>query len=285
MKNELDSEKIKILVCCHKPCELPKDDIFLPIQVGAAISDVELGMQRDDQVNGMPCDNISTKNKSFCELTALYWAWKNIKKLYPNLEYIGISHYRRYFDFETMPIVEIKNYNISLISTFHINKKKLFSFLKNNIAILPSPIHLPCSVRKNWCINHYKKDIEKLEVIISTKYPTFKKAFKRVFYKRNFFSQYNMFILPIDFFMQYADWLFSIIFEFEKTTDLQNYSVYQSRLYGFLAERLLNVYMTNEIKVKYSTIAFFDEVSHKNKGVFFYIIRNFIHKLCFIVKK
>lgn len=67
----LNSSKIKILVCCHKSCELPKDDIFLPIQVGATISAVDLGMQRNDQINGVPCDNISAKNKSYCELTAM----------------------------------------------------------------------------------------------------------------------------------------------------------------------------------------------------------------------
>lgn len=70
--NTVDSSKIKILVCYHKSCELPKDDIFLPIQVGVAISDIDLVMQRNDQVNGEPCDNISAKNKSYCELTAMY---------------------------------------------------------------------------------------------------------------------------------------------------------------------------------------------------------------------
>ena len=75
----LDDSKIKILVCCHKPCELPQNKVFLPIHVGAALSDVNLGIQRDDQFNGVPCDNISDKNRSFCELTGLYWAWKNLK--------------------------------------------------------------------------------------------------------------------------------------------------------------------------------------------------------------
>ena len=95
----LDDSKIKILVCCHKPCELPQDNIFLPIHVGAAISDMSLGILRDDQLNGESCDNISDKNRTFCELTAIYWAWKNIKKLYPDLQYIGLNHYRRFFAF------------------------------------------------------------------------------------------------------------------------------------------------------------------------------------------
>ena len=56
-------EQIKILVCCHKKCELPTDDIFFPIQVGAARSNIDLHIQRDDQLNGSTCDNISIKNK------------------------------------------------------------------------------------------------------------------------------------------------------------------------------------------------------------------------------
>ena len=45
-KKSLDKSKIKILVCCHKPCELPKDDIFLPIHCGKALSDLDLGIAR-----------------------------------------------------------------------------------------------------------------------------------------------------------------------------------------------------------------------------------------------
>lgn len=119
-KITLNKDNCKILICCHKPCELPPDPdgLFLPVQVGAAISDVDLGMQRYDQVNGEPCDNISAKNKSYCELTALYWAWKNIKKIYPNLEYIGLNHYRRYFSTK------------KLFSKFRFFKFSVFSFVK-----------------------------------------------------------------------------------------------------------------------------------------------------------
>ena len=98
----MNNDKIKILICCHKDCKLPNSKQYLPIQVGAVNAKYDLGLQRDDRINGHICDNISEKNKSYCELTAIYWAWKNIREIYPNLEYIGLNHYRRYFNFNSI---------------------------------------------------------------------------------------------------------------------------------------------------------------------------------------
>lgn len=89
-----EKTKVKILVCYYQPWQLPKDSIFLPIQAGKAVSGFDLGIQGDDTGWG---DNISIKNPTFSEFTAWYWAWKNIKIVYPNIEYIGLAHYRRFF--------------------------------------------------------------------------------------------------------------------------------------------------------------------------------------------
>ena len=78
---------IKILVATHKTYWMPEDEIYLPIQVGCAINSNDLGYARDDSG-----DNISSKNKNYCELTGLYWAWKNL-----DADYIGLAHYRRHF--------------------------------------------------------------------------------------------------------------------------------------------------------------------------------------------
>ena len=104
---------IKILVCCHRECKLPQNDIYLPIHVGSSISKKDLGIQRDDMIDGRACENISYANNIFCEMTGMYWAWKNIKNLYPEIKYIGLCHYRRYF-----------NANITILS-----------LLKNRLAI------------------------------------------------------------------------------------------------------------------------------------------------------
>ena len=85
---------LKILVCCHKKTNLPNDDqdILLPIQVGASKSDIDLGFQKDNMIFEKTCDNISEKNNIYCELTAMYWAWKNIQAVYPGINYIGLCH-------------------------------------------------------------------------------------------------------------------------------------------------------------------------------------------------
>lgn len=84
------TKKIEIYVACHKPSELPKNDIFVPIHVGSAISKIVMpGLQRDDEG-----DNISAKNPQYCEMTAQYWAWKHSKA-----DYVGLCHYRRYLNF------------------------------------------------------------------------------------------------------------------------------------------------------------------------------------------
>ena len=77
---------IKILVATHKKYRMPEDNIYLPIQVGAE-GKQSFGFQRDDAG-----ENISSANPRMCELTAVYWAWKNL-----NADYIGLVHYRRHF--------------------------------------------------------------------------------------------------------------------------------------------------------------------------------------------
>ena len=86
----LNKSDVKIFISYHKPGIVLESDIMAPIHVGAKLSTLDLGIQRDDEG-----DNISNKNPRLCELTAQYWAWKNI-----DTEYYGFMHYRRHFIFE-----------------------------------------------------------------------------------------------------------------------------------------------------------------------------------------
>ena len=77
----------------HKRYWMPNDSIYFPLQVGAAVNKTKsgkplsLGYSKDSTG-----DNISSKNANYCELTGLYWAWKNM-----SADYLGLVHYRRHF--------------------------------------------------------------------------------------------------------------------------------------------------------------------------------------------
>ena len=77
---------IKVIVATHKKYKMPKDPMYIPIHVGAE------GKKLIGYITDNTGDNISKKNASFCELTGLYWAWKNL-----DAQYIGLAHYRRHF--------------------------------------------------------------------------------------------------------------------------------------------------------------------------------------------
>ena len=78
---------LRVVVAAHKPYWMPADPVYLPVQVGAAGKESIPGYTRDDSG-----ENISAKNPHYCELTGLYWAWKNLSG-----DAIGLAHYRRHF--------------------------------------------------------------------------------------------------------------------------------------------------------------------------------------------
>ena len=65
----------------------------------------------------------------------------------------------------------------------------------------------------------------------------------------------NMFIMKKKLLDNYASWLFAIFDELEKNIDISNYDDYNKRIYGFLSERLFNVWvLNNKLKIKEITV-------------------------------
>jgi len=113
---------IKIIIATHKKYFMPSDDMYLPLHVGKSGKE-ELGYQGDNTG-----DNISLKNANFCELTGLYWAWKNL----PN-DYLGLIHYRRFFSVKSR--IERKK---SPLETLYLTHEEASQLLSQYDVIVPS---------------------------------------------------------------------------------------------------------------------------------------------------
>lgn len=238
-------DNIKILVCCHKEVILPHSSLFLPIAVGAERSSSKLSYLPDNTG-----DNISSLNREFCELTALYWAWKNLK----NVSVLGLNHYRRFFCFERKywkkPQYIIPPNDLTGVS---INQEYIDSILKEYDIIMPIPIVSPYSVGIDYCINHIIEDLRILKECIECKYPSYLNSFNSIM-NGNKLSPYNMFIMSYNLLERYCQWLFDILFAVKIKVCVSDYPQ-QARVFGYMGERLLNVYVKHHhLKVKYLPI-------------------------------
>jgi hypothetical protein len=267
---------IKIMVCCHKPCKLPKHTIFLPIHVGKEGSRYELGIQSDCEVNGAACDNISALNKCYCEMTAMYWAWKNIRKVYPELEYIGLCHYRRYFKANKIntrireicfrmklavkiilsdetgwwgqqalePCQTIKNIESKV---FDENTKKLEKIIRSATVICTQPvIFYNINVETYFCTIG-KMYIRVLREIVEGDYPAYISSFNTVMLGKKLVAA-NMLIFKIEYLDDYCEFVFGVLEKHRKRMISDGYlksideNIY-SRILGYLSEILTATYI------------------------------------------
>ena len=268
----------KILVCCHKPDNFKNDEVYMPIHVGKANSKYDLGIQGDDTG-----DNISKENPHFCELTGLYWAWKNMQPV----DYIGLCHYRRYFNFHThgtmfsdSTIIHSEKFDDLDLSLPNIDG--LFSQYD---AVIAKPRIYPYSLSVDYCVGQVSEDLLTLYEVVEAKYPDYSVDMKNVFLKNNKLSHYNMFILRWEDFNNYCEWLFDVLFEVRKKINIENYSVYQGRIWGFMSERLLQVWLLhNNKRVKHYPIYWIVD-NKQQKSIFNRMQRYLRAKLAFWIVK
>lgn len=194
----------------------------VPIQVGAALTDKKLFAVRDDKG-----DNISEKNRQYCELTALYWMWKN-----DNSKYIGLSHYRRKFE---------------------LNGRTIEDALRNTADVLvTNPVLNFNTVRCQYAKNHDVHDWDILLEGIGKLYPEYVPAAETV-QNGIYYYAYNMFITRKEIFDAYCEWLFPILEYCEKKIGIKE-NGYQNRYLGFLAERMLTIYLTHNSHLKVAIV-------------------------------
>jgi hypothetical protein len=233
----------------------PPAVFFLPINWGKALFNppppppTDSGIQGDDTG-----DNISMKNKTFAELTGLYWAWKNLKKLYPDVEYVGLCHYRRYF--ARSPCWA--NPNLHRLIPFNKlpalpGKADFEQMLKRDQVILAQQTFFTCTNSQYYKTHPdacYSSDWEVLKKILSELCPDYNSAFLEI-WKSNRMSWYCAFVAEYDFLDKYCRWLFPILFEAERRIKTDNYTTQQKRVFAYFGEYLLNVYIKkHQLRVK-----------------------------------
>lgn len=261
---------VQIFVSYHKPFKLFKNKYLQPIHVGR---DVFLNKDTCDgdyqkikkwllknTIGDNTSDNISLKNPNYCELTAQYWAWKNC-----NANYVGFCHYRRLFD---------------------LNNSKISKLLNEYDIILPRIFTLDCTVREQYNRDHIKEDLDKTLEIIASKYPDYMEDAENVLNKKTIYFC-NMFITNRELFNSYCEWLFDILFELEKVTAISE-NKYQSRIFGFLSERLLNIFIEHvkridDIKICEVPVKFIEENKISFLQRLFSVTNEGYHKIIMIL--
>ena len=215
---------IKVIVAAHKPYRMPSDGVYLPLQVGAAGKETIAGFTRDDAGA-----EISEKNATFCELTGLYWAWRNLRA-----DAVGLVHYRRHFKGAQGVVLG----------------DELARLLEDHEVILPR--------RRNYLIEttysqyahaHHAEDLDVTRQIMTERHPDYVESFDRTMESTKG-HRFNMFVMRRPQFDAYCSWLFDVLFELERRLDISSYSPYDARVFGFVGERLLDVWLDVQTDVR-----------------------------------
>ena len=262
--------RVKILVACHKADpNIRQDDIYMPIQVGAALHpELDLGFQKDNEG-----DNISEKNGSYCELTALYWAWKNLR----DVDYIGLAHYRRYFDFATKGIT---NRIIPAKEIPQLADLELKGCLKANEVILPTFFSTNISLFESFNVNMYPEDLYILYKVFDKHCKGYLKTFEK-YMLGNKRTAYNMFVMSKDNFDKYCEWLFKILGLVESKVKPSQYILYR-RIFGYMGELLLPIFCLNEgLNIKEKRVIFAGGQDDKQSSEVKIRIRELLYKISF----
>lgn len=230
-----EGKRVQVIIATHKKYRMPEDEMYLPIHVGAEGktdgdgNPLDLGYVKDNTG-----DNISKLNSSFCELTGLYWAWKNL-----DADYIGLAHYRRHFGFKkakgsfdrVLTYDEIKPY-LGKARIFVPNKRRYY------IETLYS----------HYDHTHYSKQLDETRRIIHENCPEYIESFDKVL-KHTYGYMFNMMIMEQELFSQYCSWLFNILFDLGKRIDMPELSSFQGRYYGRVSEIIFNVWLDYQVKI------------------------------------
>lgn len=219
----------KMYVIAHNKAAIPRlPHSYVSMLVGAALHKVDGGFdERDDSG-----ENISEKNPNYCELTGLYWVWKNSKA-----DIVGISHYRRFLS---------KN-AIFGSSRHFVTKEEMERLMERKRVVLPKPKRTSKTMLQASKYAPNKADLKEMFEATAACAPEYLEDFKWYF-RQNKSYMFNMCIMKKADFDAYCAWLFPILSHVEKIHDMDaETDPYRRRLYGFLSERLFPVWVHHNV--------------------------------------
>jgi len=210
--------KLTVIVAAHKPYAMPQDAAYLPVQAGAALHE-DIGFQTDAQG-----ENISEQNGLYCELTALYWAWKN----HPSGA-LGLSHYRRY---------------LSVDGKSPASGAQLEKLLEVHPVLLPKKRHYWIETGESQYVHaHGTQSLQALKQVMAERAKPYLPAFEKSL-QRTSGHRFNMFVMRRDLAERYCAWLFDLLFALQERIGGTDTEI--PRLYGFLSERMLDCWLETE---------------------------------------
>lgn len=237
--------ELKIVVATHKKYNIPSSDIYLPVFLGSKDKYSIEDYQRDDEG-----ENISEKNPYYCELTGLYWAWKNL-----NSDYIGLVHYRRYFSNKNREIAQITDFEDCLNEDTVILPKKRKYYIE--------------TLYSHYSHSHYEEHLILTRKIIENLYPDYISSFDYIMKEKSGYM-FNMFVFPKEKLNKYCEWLFPILSGLEEKIILEEYDSFQARLFGRVSELLLNVWIYhNDCVVMEKPWIYMEKINRIDKGISF----------------
>jgi hypothetical protein len=239
---------VKIIVAAHKPYQMPKDPAYLPLHVGR---EGKRGIGFNGDNTG---ENISAKNYNYCELTGLYWAWKNLK----DAEAIGLVHYRRHF-------VSQKNRQGKKWQRI-LTGEEIEKLMSEYDIIVPHKRHYFIETNESQYEHaHPKEDWEKMLVLVREQNPEYSLNLDRMCNSTSGYK-FNMFIMKREALDDYCSWLFPIL---EKVEESQ---LEKNRILGHISERMFDVWLysnENKYKLKEIPIQFMERQNWFVKGINF----------------
>lgn len=260
----MQQKTLKICVGYHKPSLLLKGDCFLPVWGGKAVAGVlskdgdgltaeDIKWMEENCIGDDTGENISAKNRNYCEATILYWMWQNYEKL-GNPDYIGFLQYRRHW------VLNERYLSVHQPDFYNLIWNECFSNdYQYKIGLTEDSIYRELNDCDGiFCVNdtqksiysykneHHSQDIkywDKTLEIIEKEHSKYAEAAK-YYNEGSFHAWSNCFVMTRDDFFEYCEFLFDVLNKIDNFASIEydTMTAEQMRVPAYVSETMLGIF-------------------------------------------